>query len=158
VYLHGLKLLHYANYTHVSQRRLVDTGPGVRMAPNVSIINGERVSIGARSRIGARCHLWAGDEVGRITIGEAALFGPEVFVTASNYEMVPGVAIMDQERDERDVRIGAGVWLGARVMVMAGTDIGDGCVVGAGAIVTSDLPPNSIAVGVPARVVGHRGG
>jgi len=54
------------------------------------------------------------------------------------------------------VLIGNDVWLGARVVVTAGVTIGDGCIVGAGAIVTKDLPAESIAAGVPARVIGQR--
>jgi len=126
------------------------------MAPNVSLRNGERISIGDRSQIGTRCSLWAGDTSGRITIGEHALFGPEVYVTASNYETVAGTPVMHQRRIERDVVIGRNVWLGARVIVLPGVTIGDGCIVGAGAVVTRSLPTDAIAVGVPARVVGQR--
>jgi acetyltransferase-like isoleucine patch superfamily enzyme len=158
IYVHGLKLLHYFNYTHVSQRSKVEMGEKVAFAPNVSVVNGERVRIGDRAHIGARCHLWAGNSVGRIEIGEDALFGPEVFVTASNYGTAPGQVIMHQPKIERDVRIGRDVWLGARVMVMPGVTIGDGCVVAAGAVVTKDLPAGVIAAGVPARIVGSRDG
>jgi acetyltransferase-like isoleucine patch superfamily enzyme len=63
---------------------------------------------------------------------------------------------MTQPRREADVIIGRDVWLGARVIVLAGVTIGDGCVIGAGSVVTRSLPPNSIAVGAPARVVGER--
>ena len=54
------------------------------------------------------------------------------------------------------VRIGPDVWLGRSVSVLRGVDIGQGSVVGAHAVVTRDLPPFSIAVGVPARVVRSR--
>jgi acetyltransferase-like isoleucine patch superfamily enzyme len=158
VYAHGVKLLHYFNYTHVSQRRLVQMGSGVRFAPNVSITNGARVTIGDRAAIGARCHLWAGNNTGRVVIGEEALFGPEVFLTASNYGTEPGTPPMYQPTHEADVVIGRGVWLGARVMVMAGVTVGDGAIVGAGSVVTKDLPANCIAGGIPARVLGWRGG
>lgn len=158
VYMHGVKLLHYFNYTHVSQRRLVQMGTGVRFAPNVSITNGERVVIGDRAAIGARCHLWAGNTTGRVIIGEEALFGPEVFLTASNYGTEPGTPPMYQPTIEADVVVGRGVWLGARVMVMAGVTIGDGAVVGGGSVVTRDLPAGCIAAGVPAKVLGWRGG
>jgi acetyltransferase-like isoleucine patch superfamily enzyme len=158
IYLHGLKLLHYGNYTHVTQKRMARIGRDVRFAPNVSIVNGERLEIGDGAHIGARCHLWAGNTTGRIIIGAKALFGPEVFLTASNYRTTPGLAIMDQSTEEADVVVGAGSWLGARVMVMAGVTIGDGAVVGAGSIVTRSIPANAIAVGVPARVVAMRDG
>lgn len=54
---------------------------------------------------------------------------------------------------ERESRIGRNCWLGAHVTVTDGADIGEHCVVGAGAVVTRALPPNSVAVGIPARVV-----
>ena len=55
------------------------------------------------------------------------------------------------------MRIGDDCWLGTGVVVVAGVEIGDGCVVGAGAVVTRSLPPGSVAVGVPARVVAASG-
>jgi acetyltransferase-like isoleucine patch superfamily enzyme len=158
VYFHGIKLLHYFNYTHVSQKKLVSMGSGVNFAPNVSIANGLRVTVGDGANIGARCHLWAGNNTGRVVIGDEALLGPEVFLTASNYGIQPGTAPMHQKSVEADVVIGRGVWLGARVMVLAGVTVGDGAIVGAGAVVTKDLPPNCIAGGIPARVLGWRGG
>jgi acetyltransferase-like isoleucine patch superfamily enzyme len=150
-------VVHYYNYSHVRPRRLADIGPGVRMAPNVSMMNAERITMGAYSRIGARCSLWAGNSVGRITLGHHALLGPEVFITAANYRLEPGTPIMDQPMDERDVVIGPDVWLGARVVVGAGVEIGEGSVVAAHSFVTRSLPPGSIAGGNPARIIGRRG-
>ena len=54
------------------------------------------------------------------------------------------------------VTIGTDVWIGGHSTVLSGVSIGDGCVVGAGSLVTRDLPAFSIAVGVPARIVGQR--
>ncbi len=54
------------------------------------------------------------------------------------------------------IKIGNNVWLGARVIVLKGVSIGDGAVVAAGAVVTRDLPPNSICGGVPAKVIKAR--
>jgi acetyltransferase-like isoleucine patch superfamily enzyme len=129
----------------------------VRMSPTASLRNGERIKIGAYAHIGANCSIWAGDSVGRITLGRHALLGPEVFITASNYQTAPGTPVMDQPKLERDVVIGDDVWLGARVMVVAGVEIGDGCIIGASSVVTRSIPAGSIAVGNPARVVGRRG-
>ena len=64
---------------------------------------------------------------------------------------------MNQPKLERDVVIGDDVWLGARVMVVAGVEIGDGCIIGASSVVTRSIPAGSIAVGHPARIVGQRG-
>jgi acetyltransferase-like isoleucine patch superfamily enzyme len=156
VYLHGLRVLHYWNYAHVAQRRKLALGPGVELSPNVSLRNGERIEIGARAHIGEYCALWAGDHTGRIVIGADALFGPQVYITAANYRYGDGSPVMAQKRDEEDVVIGSDVWLGARVTVLPGVTIGDGSIVAAGAVVTTDLPPGSVAGGVPARILKQR--
>lgn len=156
-YLHGLRLAHFSSYSHVRQVRLLDLGDGVSMAPNVSFRNAERIRIGAGSHIGEHSVIWAGNSTGRIDIGEKCLFAPNVTLTASNYGIVQGdVAIMDQPKDERDIVIGDGAWLGANVVVLAGVTIGAGAVVAAGAVVTRDVPELAIVGGVPAKVIGER--
>jgi acetyltransferase-like isoleucine patch superfamily enzyme len=151
-----VRLLHFYGYSHVLPRSRVTMGKGATLAPNVSLRNGERIVIGAGSKVGERAYLWAGDSTGRITIGENCRLGPEVFVTASDYGRMPDKNIVDQPRDERDITIGNDVWLGVRVFVGTGVTIGDGCVVSAGSVVTRDLPAYSIAAGMPARVVRRR--
>lgn len=155
-YFQAVRVLHFYHYTHVSQRGKLTLAKTARIAPNVSFRHAERISIGAGSHVGERAYLWAGANDATITIGEHCRFGPEVFVTAVNYGMRPGEPMAYQERSEADIVIGDDVWLGARVFVGAGVTIGDGCVVSANSVVTRDLPPNSIAVGVPARVVRRR--
>jgi acetyltransferase-like isoleucine patch superfamily enzyme len=155
-YFQAVRLLHYYGYSHVRPRRQVTLGAGAKLAPNVSIRNGERISVGDNTIIGEHCYVWAGDVSGRITIGADCLFGPEVFITASDYSMAPDRKMIDQDTDERDVVIGNDVWLGARVFVGAGVTIGDGSVLGAGAVVSRSIPPGSIATGNPARVVRRR--
>jgi acetyltransferase-like isoleucine patch superfamily enzyme len=155
-YIHPVRLLHFYGYSHVRPRRKVTLGLDATIAPNVSIRNGERVTVGAGTKVGERAYLWGGDSSGSIVIGEHCRIGPEVFITASDYGLQPDQQIAYQERNERDVRIGNDVWLGARVFVGAGVTIGDGCVVSANSVVTRSLEPGSIAVGIPARVVRRR--
>ncbi len=155
-YLHLLRMMHYYAYGHVRERGKLRRGAGSRIAPNVSLRNGSRISMGRDCHVGERCYLWAGDSTGRITLGDFVSLAPEVFVTASDYEFVEGKPFRSQPKRERDVKIGNDVWLGARVVVTAGVTIGDGCIVGAGAVVTKDIPPGSIAGGVPAKVIGQR--
>lgn len=156
--LHVLRMMHYYNYSHVRPSRLIEFGAATRIAPNVSFSNGERIKIGDRTQIGARCSIWAGDETGRILIGSDATFGPDCMLTSSNYGSAPDKLVTDQKTAEKDIIIGDGVWLGAKTVVTAGVVIGDGCIVGAGSVVTRDLPPGAIAAGVPARVVKFRDG
>lgn len=155
-YLHAFRILHYYGYSHVQERRRLTIGPDSTIAPNVSLANAERITIGAGTKIGERSFLWAGETSGHIKIGDHCRLAPEVFVTASDYGLLPTELIAYQERNERDVVIGNDVWLGVRVFVGAGVTIGDGCVVSAGSVVTRDLPPYSVAGGFPARVLRRR--
>jgi len=154
---HLLRIVHYYNYSHVRPRRLADIGPGVWLAPNVSMVNAERITIGAYCRIEAQCSLWAGNSVGRITLGHHAILDPEVSIIAGGYRLEHGTPIMDPSMDEGDVVIGPDVWLGARVVVGAGVEIGEGSIVAANSFVTRSLPPGSIAGGNPAQIMGCRG-
>lgn len=155
---HLAKVARFYAYTHVEPRHRIAAGPGLRMAPTASLRNGERIVLGSGVRVGEGCFLWAGDATGRIRIGDDVLLAPGVFITASNYATVAGRRIDDRSTREADVVVGDDVWLGARAVVLPGVRIGDGAVVGAGAVVTKDLPPNAVAVGVPARVVAWRDG
>lgn len=156
VYAHLFRVLHFYNYSHVQPRREMTLGEGSAMAPNTSLRNGERIRIGRHCHIGERCYLWAGNDEGRIILGDYVSLAPEVFITASDYQFQKGIPFRQQPKRERDVVVGHDVWLGARVVVTAGVTIGDGCIVGAGAVVTRDLPANTIAAGVPARVIAQR--
>ncbi len=155
-YVQVLRLLHYYGYSHVQERRKLTLGTGSTIAPNISFANAERITIGADTKVGGLAFLWAGASTGRITIGDHCRLGPEVFVTASDYGLMPDETIAHQTRNERDVVIGDDVWLGTRVFVGAGVEIGAGCVVSAGSVVTRSLAPGSIAAGSPARVVRRR--
>ncbi|MBF9036662.1 acyltransferase [Rhodobacterales bacterium HKCCE2091] len=155
-YLHAIRLVNYYNYSHVQPRRKLTIGPGANISPNAVFSNPERIEIGARMNLGARCHLWAGPSRGRIVIGDDVLFGPEVMVTAAGYRFNDGAPVTMQAMDEADVIIGNDVWLATRVIVLPGARIGDGAIIGAGAIVTGEIPAGAIAVGAPARVVGER--
>lgn len=155
-YLHGIRILNYYNHTHVIPRRRIRSGSDCAIAPNVSFMNGERITLGDRVKLGARCQIWAGSSTGRIVVGDDALFGPEVLLTTSNYRFDGGSPVTDQAMDERDVHIGKDVWIGTRSIVLAGVTIADGAVIGAGSVVTRDVPAGAIMVGSPARQVGTR--
>jgi acetyltransferase-like isoleucine patch superfamily enzyme len=155
-YFHVLRLIHFYGYSHVRQKSCMKMGSGSRMAPNTSLRYGNLITVGKNCHIGERCYLWAGPSKGRIMIDDFTSLAPEVFITTSDYQFRAGTPFRQQPQTEKDVIIGSDVWLGARVIITAGVTIGNGCIVGAGSVVTRDLPANSIAVGVPARVVDTR--
>ncbi len=155
-YLHLFRILHYYNYSHVGPVSKIKLGSGSSLAPNVSLRNGERIEIGDDCHIGERAYLWAGDKTGRIIIGNNVSLAPEVYITASDYRFEKGKPFRYQRKNERNVRIGNDVWLGVRVVVTAGVTIGNGCIIGAGAVVTKSIEANSIAAGVPAKVLKQR--
>lgn len=97
------------------------------------------------------------DNSGLITIGNDVRIANNVIMIARNHNFDDVTKpICKQGCTDKPITIGNDVWIGARVNIMAGVTIGDGCVIGAGSVVTKDIPPYSVAVGVPARVVKSR--
>lgn len=155
-WLHSLRILHYYNYSHVREKRKMTMGTGQLFGPNVSIANGERITLGNRCHVGERVCLWAGNATGRITLGDDVMIGPGAVVTASDYGLEEGTPPAFQPKNERDVVIGHGVWIGANAVITAGVTLGEGCIIGAGSVVTRNLPANMICGGVPARPIKPR--
>ncbi|NDY42285.1 acyltransferase [Dissulfurirhabdus thermomarina] len=116
---------------------------------------GLRIRIGDGSSLNERCRISAAEEV---TIGRHVMVAAEVFIVDHDHvfdhpDLPPALV---REVRSRPVRIDDGCWLGFRSIVLKGVRVGRRSVVGAGAVVTRDVPPESLAVGVPARVVARR--
>lgn len=109
---------------------------------------GYNIRIGARSF--ANFGLVALD-VARITIGDDTQIGPNVQLLTPTHPVDPEPR-REKWEAAQPIMIGNNVWLGGGVIVLAGVTIGDNTVVGAGSVVTKDLPANVVAVGNPARV------
>ncbi len=117
--------------------------------------DGAAVEIGQSTYVGHRCLLYGH---GGIRVGQDVLMANDVQVICGDHTFARrDVPIRAQPTVERPIVIEDDVWLGASVIVLGGVTVGRGSVVGAGTVVTQDLPPYSIARGVPARVVGMRG-
>ncbi len=94
---------------------------------------------------------------GDIKIGNGCLIGSHVAIFANNHIFAdPDIKIQDQGLSREGIVIEEDCWLGAGVKVLDGVTIGKGSVIGAGAVVTKDIPPYSVAVGVPAKVISSR--
>jgi acetyltransferase-like isoleucine patch superfamily enzyme len=94
---------------------------------------------------------------GGVHIGDGVYTGTQVQIAAVNHVYTdPDIYIKDQGITAEGITIEDDVWIGSNAVIVDGVRIGKGSVVGAGAVVNKDLPPYSVAVGVPARVVKSR--
>ncbi len=87
-----------------------------------------------------------------IYVGDNTMFAPNVVVATAGHPILPALRAQGYQYN-MEVHIGRNCWLGAGVLVMPGVTIGDNTVVGAGSVVTHDLPANVVAVGNPCRVM-----
>jgi acetyltransferase-like isoleucine patch superfamily enzyme len=141
--------------------RGVSLGDRVTVARGASLLAsgvirepGVGIRVGPDTAIGMHNVIWG---QGGVTIGRDCLLGPQVLMVSENHTYADASRpVREQPGNRASITIGDDCWLGAGVKVLAGVTIGDRCIVGAGAVVTTDLAPGSIAVGVPARVVGQR--
>lgn len=87
-----------------------------------------------------------------IYVGDYTMFGPHVTVATAGHPIAPELREMAYQYN-MSVHIGKNCWLGAGVIVLPGITIGDNVVIGAGSVVTKDIPDNVVAVGNPCRVL-----
>ena len=87
-----------------------------------------------------------------IYVGDDCMFAPNVVIATSGHPVLP---ILREHNYVYNipVRIGKNVWIGSGVQILPGVTIGDNSVIGAGSVVTNDIPANVIALGVPCRVI-----
>ena len=156
----------------IQLRSCTSVGPMPRVWGHVRIDNRGRISIGPRIRI--RAVPWASElasgDGGLLEIGESTFINAGVSISASRHvhigdrcEIGPGVLIMDNDFHvpgslsgssvSQPIRIGDGVWIGARAIVLKGVTVGDAATIAAGSVVTSDVAPHTLVAGVPARTV-----
>ena len=141
--------------------RYIRIGAGTMIGPYVSLTAGmapgQEMASDPVVRIGDRCVIGRGSHVighWSIDIGDDVQTGPYVYVTDQNHSYLdPDQPVGTQWPVEAAVRIGAGSWLGANVVVLPGASIGCHVVVAAGAVVRGEVPDRCVVAGVPARVV-----
>jgi acetyltransferase-like isoleucine patch superfamily enzyme len=137
---------------------------GLTIGAGSFIMNGCRLHVfnyrdlpQAGIRLGRRTFLGEGSIMrgqGGIVVGDNVLFGPRTQVLAVDHVFTdPALPVMDQGITAKGIAIEDDCWIGAGATVLDGVTIGRGSVVGAGAVVTASIPPHSLAVGVPARVI-----
>jgi acetyltransferase-like isoleucine patch superfamily enzyme len=147
----------FAFIHHHSERE-----PSVRIGPDSGIYRGSYFELGPAAEV----------EVGRACTVAGATFSSNDRIVVGDYTLISdGVVIADSfaalppdarrsppggadRGSRREVRIGDDVWIGTRAVILGGARIGNGAIVGAGAVVEGEVPEFAIAAGNPARVVG----
>lgn len=87
-----------------------------------------------------------------IYVGDSTMFGPNVTITTAGHPILPELRVKGYQYN-MPVHIGRNCWFGAGVIVLPGITIGDNVVIGAGSVVTKDIPSNVVAVGTPCKVL-----
>ncbi|MCB2306043.1 acetyltransferase [Clostridium estertheticum] len=125
---------------------------------NIGNTVGKKLIIGKNCKIGDYVHIAAGE---RVIIGDNCLLASKIYISDINHGDYSGNvegSSPDIPPDSRPlctkaVSIGNNVWIGENVCILPGVNIGDGCVIGANAVVNKDMPNSCIVVGCPAKVI-----
>jgi acetyltransferase-like isoleucine patch superfamily enzyme len=145
--LYGEGAIHVGRDTLIGPYASLSAGmiPGQELISDRIVVVGDRCLIGRGTSIVG--HL-------KVEIGDDVYTGPNVYITDQNHARDdPALPVGRQAAPERPVEIGNGSWLGAGAVVLPGARIGAHVTVGAGSVVTGDLPDHSVAVGSPARII-----
>ncbi|MBR1776749.1 sugar O-acetyltransferase [bacterium] len=123
------------------------TDESFRLFPPFYTDCGKNITVGKNVFINACCKF---QDQGGITIGDGVLIGHNVTLATLNHDEKPSKR---QNIYPKPIKIGNNVWIGSNATILAGVTVGDGAIIGANAVVTKDVPQNTIVAGVPAKVI-----
>ena len=127
-------------------------GKNVNIERGAYFSAGGGISIGSGSGLGVNCRVH-----GPLSIGDNVMMGPDVVILTHTHNIErTDIPMGLQGSRVQKVTIGNDVWIGMRSIIMPGIHIGNGAVIGAGAVVTKDVPDYAIVGGVPAKVIRYR--
>jgi maltose O-acetyltransferase len=130
------------------RERLASVGDGVVIRPPFHCDYGYNISLGANVFMNFNCVIL---DVVAVTIGDGAQIGPGVQILTADHPRDPAARAAGQEFG-RPIRIGRNVWIGGGALLMPGITVGNDAIIGAGAVVTRDVPAGATAFGNPARI------
>ena len=142
----------------ISSRAEVDLADSTSWGPGCVISAFTKVKISGPFVMGRRCQISTGCFVGAgeggLTLGDDVLISPNCVVMTGTYVFDRlDVPLQEQGTVSKATRIGHRVWVGSNSVVLAGAEIGDDVIVSAGSVVTGRVPPRTIVLGNPAKVI-----
>lgn len=128
-------------------------GENVNIERKADFGSGKGIEIGNNSGLGVNCSVR-----GPLKIGANVMMGPDVIIMTSSHNFESVNVPMNQQGslEKQKVTICDDVWIGVRAIVLPGVTIGQGAIIGAGAVVTKDVPEYAVVGGVPARIIKFR--
>ena len=156
--LKGKSLMYEYNHTHPSEEKkrreligqiFAKTGSNVWIEPPIYFSYGKNITLG--ENFYANFNLTIVDDY-TVTFGDNVMIAPNVTISVTGHPVHHSLRTHG-EMFSFPVTIGNNVWIGSHVVINPGVTIGDNSVIGAGSVVTKDIPANVIAVGVPCRVL-----
>jgi maltose O-acetyltransferase len=134
--------------------KLKKVGKALEVRQGVRIIHPENITVGDYCFVNYDSII---DANGGLTMGDNVAIGPKTAIWTSNHEFKDlTIPIKNQPNQLKPVKIGNDVWIGMNCTILPGVNIGNGVVIGAGSVVTSDIPDYAIAVGNPAKIIKYR--
>ena len=134
----------------------VKIGCNCRLQPDIFFNYDHYWTPGPSIIIGNRCFIGRGTEFniqGKITIGEDTLIASGCVFVDHDHGIDPNTPRSEQPNQISPIKVGCNVWIGAKVVVLKGVEIGDGAIIAAGAVVTKSIPAAEIWGGVPAKLL-----
>ena len=127
-------------------------GKRVRIYPPVVFYGPEALDMGDDTSVAPYVHIWCG---GRVIIGSRCMIGSHAAITSLTHDY--NSPEMWKTIVAKPVIIGDDVWIGSHAVIFPGVTVGNGAVIGAGSIVSRDVPENAVVYGSPASVQTYRG-
>lgn len=138
----------------ISRLKLNSKGSNVLISPGFSFSETNNITIGDNVYIGPYSTI---NGIGGVTIGSGTIIGPKLTIYTANHRYKDGNAIpYDDVLLPGKVEIGENIWIGGNVIIVPRVQIGEGCIVAAGSVVTKSFPPFKVIGGNPAKVIKDR--
>lgn len=115
----------------------------IHSGTRISAVEGGSISFGNHCFVNRNCIIASRE---RIVIGDGVAIGPNVMIYDHDHKMTPSVPIKESGYKLAAVEIGSDTWIGAGVIILAGTKIGNHCTVGAGSVVKQEVPDHTVLI------------